>query len=111
MSLGTSSISLAVADIEASYAFYHKLGFEIKDGAIEQNWLILISGKTKIGLFQGMFPTNTITFNPLNARAIRKNIRDQGIPISFESGFDVAAGPCTISITDPDGNPILIDQH
>ncbi len=69
------------------------------------------NGETKIGLFQGFFPSNTITFNPENARPLFKNIKDVGIQVAFEMGIDKKEGPCTFSIVDPDGNAILIDQH
>jgi catechol 2,3-dioxygenase-like lactoylglutathione lyase family enzyme len=112
-SLGSYSISLNVKDISTSHAFYNKLGFTpIKGmGSIEQKWMILSNGETKIGLFQGMFPSNTITFNPNDGRSIYQSLKKEGIKPTFESGMDKAEGPCTFSITDPDGNPILIDQH
>ena len=111
--LGNYSISLNVKNISNSYSFYNKLGFEpIKGmGSINNKWMILTNGKTKIGLFQGMFPSNTLTFNPKDGRSIYKKLKNQGINPTFETGMDTKEGPCSFSITDPDGNPILIDQH
>lgn len=109
--LGTFSISLAVKNIKASYEFYQNFGFKKLDGAIEQNWLVLENGKAKIGLFQGMFPKNTITFNPEDARSIYKNLQQVGIEAGFSNGMENDNGPASFSITDPDGNPILVDQH
>jgi len=109
--LGIFSLSLNVKDIEKSYAFYKKLGFKSIDGAIEQKWLVLKNGTTKIGLFQGMFPNNMITFNPNDARTVYKDLQSKEVNINFSSGLDSQEGPVSFSITDPDGNPILIDQH
>ena len=109
--LTTYSVSLSVKDINASFEFYQKLGFKPMDGALEQNWIILTNGNTKIGLFQGMFPTNTITFNPLDARKVHNDLAEKGIDPVFTAGMENESGPCSFSITDPDGNPILIDQH
>jgi lactoylglutathione lyase len=122
MQLGNFSISLTVKDLAASRAFYEKLGFVQVGGNAEQNWLVLKSGNTKIGLFQGMFPRNMLTFNPgwddsANTLERFDDIRDlqsrliaQGItpePMADES----STGPAHFMLTDPDGNPILIDQH
>jgi catechol 2,3-dioxygenase-like lactoylglutathione lyase family enzyme len=109
--LGIFSLSLNVIDIEKSYEFYKKLGFKSIDGAIELKWLVLKNGTAKIGLFQGMFPNNMITFSPNDARALHKELQSQEININFSSGLDSQKGPASFSITDPDGNPILIDQH
>lgn len=112
--LGSFSISLAVKDIKASKAFYEKLGFEklLKDGGnVDQNWVIMTNGKSNIGLFQGLFPANTITFNPRDARSIYKDITQHGIKETYSMGLDKEEGPCSFSILDPDGNPILVDQH
>ncbi len=111
--MGKYSLSLSVKDIAASKNFYQKLGFEAVEGkgSVDQKWIILSNGETKIGLFQGMFPSNTITFNPLDGRTIHTNLKAKGIKPTFEMGFDKTEGPCTFSIADPDGNPILIDQH
>ncbi len=107
------SISLNVNDLKASIAFYEKLGFTPVDGlgSIEQRWVIISNGSSKMGLFQGFFPTNTITFNPTDARRIFKSLTEKGIEPVMQLGMDQENGPCTFSILDPDGNPILIDQH
>ncbi len=110
--LKTYSISLNVKDIKTSYEFYQKLGFETMiGGGLEQGWIIVENGHCKLGLFQGLFPKNTITFNPENGRQVLETLKSNGIEPSFTMGFDKEEGPCTISIVDPDGNPILIDQH
>lgn len=122
MQLGAFSLSLNVKDIHASKAFYEKIGFEAFSGDIDQNWLIMKNGKTVIGLFQGMFEKNMLTFNPgwdenaqnLEAfediRSIQKKLKAEGIP--FTTVVDETThGPASFSIEDPDGNPILFDQH
>ncbi len=111
--VGKFSISLAVKDLQLSMSFYKSLGFTQLEGAgsLDDNWIIMTNGGAKIGLFQGMFPTNTITFNPTDARAIKAHLQSEGIITTFETGFDKSKGPCTMALTDPDGNPILIDQH
>lgn len=122
MKLGAFSISLAVKDIAASRAFYEKLGFTIVGGDQSQNWLILRNGETKIGLFQGMFEQNCLTFNPGwdsdrntseqfdDVRTIQKALQDAGIELQETADPDTT-GPAYITMLDPDGNPILIDQH
>lgn len=112
-SVGNYSISLNVKDLSASLEFYQKLGFEAVEGTggIEQNWMMITNGTARIGLFQGMFPSNTITFNPSDGRAVYQSVKEQGIEPAFEMGMENTGGPCTFSISDPDGNPILIDQH
>lgn len=122
MHLGAFSISLAVKDIAASRAFYEKLGFSVFGGDQEQGWLIMKSGTTLIGLFQGMLARNTLTFNPgwdsdarqvpgfEHVRSIQRKLKEQGITLDREADGG-AAGPAYITLTDPDGNPILIDQH
>jgi predicted enzyme related to lactoylglutathione lyase len=109
MNLGTFSISLTVKDIKASQEFYEKLGFKKILGDESQNWLILESGEAKIGLFQGMFEQNLMTFNPRDARAIQRNLKAQGIvpTEADESG----TGPAHFTLADPDGNTLLFDQH
>lgn len=121
IALGAFSISLAVKDIHASREFYEKLGFAVTGGNIDQNWLILKNGEAVIGLFQGMFEKNIITFNPGwnqqaemldefdDVRVIEKHLADQGIPPA--DSIKSAEGPAHIVLSDPDGNPILIDQH
>jgi len=122
MKLGAFSLSLAVADLAASQAFYMALGFEVVGGAPEQNWLILRNGDTTLGLFEGMFPKNTITFNPGwdgqaqplsqfdDVRVIQAELEAKGLKLEsrVEEG---TSGPASILLMDPDGNPVLIDQH
>lgn len=123
MDLGNFSVSLAVKDIEASRAFYAKLGFEPVAGDAAQNWLIMQNpGRTTIGLFQGMFERNTMTFNPgwtsdmqdvepfTDVREIQRTLRERGIEFQL-SADESTTGPASLMITDPDGNPILVDQH
>ncbi len=120
MNLGAFSISLAVKDLTASRTFYEKLGFEVTGGDAEQNWLILRNGESTIGLFHGMFPNNTLTFNPGlrgsdmkrlgefdDVRDIAAGLRERGLE---PSTIETESGPAHITLTDPDGNPILIDQ-
>lgn len=123
MKLGAFSISLAVADIKASLAFYTKLGFEQTGGDIAQKWLILRNAdNVVIGLFQGMFDKNMLTFNPgwdqecqelaefEDVRRIQEALHESGVEL--DQTTDAAGeGPAHIALTDPDGNPILIDQH
>ncbi len=121
-SLGAFSVSLAVKDIEKSKNFYAVLGFEPVDGAEEQNWLILRNGIVTIGLFQGMFEGSLLTFNPgwdatansldefSDVRELQRNLKAQGIELATEAD-ESTAGPASITMTDPDGNVILIDQH
>jgi lactoylglutathione lyase len=122
MELGAFSISLTVKDIQASKEFYQKLGFEIMGGNQEQNWLILKNGTTIIGLFQGMFEKNILTFNPgwdhnaqnlenfTDVRDLQKELKARGISFSQEAD-ETSTGPASFTLTDPDDNPILIDQH
>lgn len=122
MELGAFSISLAVKDINASQEFYTKLGFKEVGGDISQNWLILRNGKHTIGLFQGMFEKNTLTFNPgwdsnaknLNSftdiRKLQERIKAQGLEFVSEADEN-STGPASFLLVDPDGNPILVDQH
>ena len=122
MELGAFSISLAVKDIEKSKIFYEKLGFKVFAGDQSQNWLIMKNGDHSIGLFQGMFETNILTFNPgwdkdcnklesfTDVRELHKKFKSEGIEISSES-ITNETGPSSFSVIDPDGNSILIDQH
>lgn len=122
MEIGAFSVSLAVKDLAASKSFYEKLGFEEAGGDAEQNWLILRNGGSVIGLFQGMFPDNIITFNPgwdqnaseLDAfddvREIQRALKEQGVDLISEAD-ESTTGPAGIMLSDPDGNQILIDQH
>jgi len=121
MELGAFSVSLNVKDIQASKDFYEKLGFSVLGGDLSQNWIILKNGNCAIGLFQGMFEKNILTFNPgwdQNANAIGpftdiRSIQDQlkAKGIVLDSEVETPEGPASIMLTDPDGNPILIDQH
>lgn len=122
MELGNFSLSLSVKDIEASRAFYEKLGFKIFGGDAGQGWLIMKSPSCIIGLFQGMFEKNTLTFNPgwdaegnklenfTDVREIQKALKADGIEILSEAD-ETSSGPASCMVMDPDGNPILIDQH
>lgn len=122
MDLGSFSVSLAVKDLAASKDFYQKLGFAVVGGDPAQNWLILKNGDHVIGLFEGMFEGNILTFNPgwdqdgqpldsfTDIRALQKELRSLGIPLTSEAD-EATTGPASITLTDPDGNQILIDQH
>lgn len=122
MELGAFSVSLAVKDIAASKSFYEKLGFTVMGGDQSQNWLILKNGSTVIGLFQGMFENNILTFNPgwdqnaqplasfADVREVQKSLDAHGIEITTRADPD-GAGPAHIVLTDPDGNVIMLDQH
>lgn len=122
MKLGSFSISLAVKDIQASRGFYTKLGFEEIGGNIDENWLILRNGDHVIGLFHGMFEKNMLTFNPgwdqqcanlesfTDVRDLQKELKSQGVEFATETD-ESAEGPGSFMIADPDGNPILFDQH
>jgi catechol 2,3-dioxygenase-like lactoylglutathione lyase family enzyme len=122
MELGAFSVSLAVKDITASRDFYEKLGFEFFGGDISQNWLILKNGDTVIGLFQGMFEKNILTFNPgwdqnaqkldtfTDIRELQRQLRERGIAFTSEADENTT-GPASFFVVDPDGNPILFDQH
>ncbi len=122
MKLGAFSVSLSVKDIHASKAFYEKLGFTEFGGNIEQNWLILKNEDKIIGLFQGMFENNILTFNPgwdqdaqnldefTDVRDIQKQLKADGIGLIREAD-ESTSGPASITLIDPDGNAILVDQH
>lgn len=122
MELGAFSISLAVRDIRASRDFYAKLGFEEIGGNADGNWLVLRNDDHVIGLFQDMFEKNMLTFNPgwnqrcenldtfTDVRELQRSLRAQGVEIGVEAD-ESGEGPASFMITDPDGNPILIDQH
>ena len=122
MDLGAFSVSLAVRDLAASRAFYERLGFEAFHGDAGQGWLMLKNRDTVIGLFQGMFERNILTFNPgwdqaaqpvdpfTDVREIQRRVRDGGL--AFEQEADESTtGPASFIVVDPDGNPILVDQH
>lgn len=122
MNLGAFSISLAVKDIQASKAFYEKLGFQVFGGDITQNWLILKNGDHIIGLFQGMFEGNILTFNPgwdqnaqqldayTDVRELQRQLKAQGVEFVSEAD-ESTTGPASFMVLDPDGNPVLVDQH
>ncbi len=123
MKLGAFSVSLAVKDLEASKSFYEKLGFSVFGGNAAQNWLIMKNGDHHIiGLFQGMFENNILTFNPgwdqnanklesfTDVRDLQRALKAQGIQMQTEADENTS-GPASFVIVDPDGNPILVDQH
>ena len=122
MELGNFSVSLAVKDIEASKLFYEKLGFTVFGGDQSQNWLIMKNADHVIGLFQGMFEENILTFNPgwdsdakqlenfTDVRILQRQLKDQGLVMLSEAD-ESSAGPGSFMIVDPDGNTILVDQH
>jgi len=122
MTIGAFSISLAVKDLSASRIFYEKLGFQIFGGDATQNWLILKNGDHTIGLFQGMFEKNMLTFNPgwdqdcnklesfMDIRVLQQKFKPAGLAIEGEAD-EQTTGPAYFMVTDPDGNQILFDQH
>ena len=122
MELGAFSISLTVKNLEASRDFYQKLGFTKFGGNASENWLILKNGDCVIGLFQGMFDRNMLTFNPgwdnsatklgsfTDVRDLQRQLKAAGLELSAEAD-DASTGPASFVIEDPDGNPILFDQH
>lgn len=122
MQLGNFSVSLAVKDLAVSRAFYEKLGFRVFGGDADKGWLILQNDTSTIGLFQGMFEKNILTFNPgwdrsatalpdfADVRDIQKQLRGQGVAFATEAD-ESSTGPASFVIMDPDGNPILVDQH
>lgn len=122
MQLGAFSISLAVKDIEASRKFYEKFGFKSFGGNAAQNWLILKNGDHIIGLFQGMFEKNILTFNPgwdqnaqpldafTDVRELQRQLKAQGVELQQEAN-ETTTGPASFIAVDPDGNPVLVDQH
>jgi catechol 2,3-dioxygenase-like lactoylglutathione lyase family enzyme len=122
MQLGAFSISLAVKDLDASRTFYEKFGFKVFGGDASKNWLILKNGDHVIGLFQGMFEKNILTFNPgwdsnaqrlsafTDVRDLQRQLKAQGVALQNEAD-ESTAGPASFVAVDPDGNPILVDQH
>jgi lactoylglutathione lyase len=122
MELGVFSLSLTVKDLEVSRAFYEKLGFTSFHGNAAQNWLILKNGDAVIGLFQGMFEKNMLTFNPgwdsnasplgsfTDVRDLQRSLKTQGVTLMTEAD-ESTRGPASFIVVDPDGNPILFDQH
>ena len=122
MQLGAFSISLSVKDLEASRKFYEKFGFKQLGGDPGQNWLILKNGDHVIGLFQGMFEKNMLTFNPgwdasaqklpqfTDVRELQKQLKAKGISLAVEAD-ETTTGPAHLVAIDPDGNPVMLDQH
>jgi len=122
MELGAFSVSLAVKDIEASKLFYQMLGFSVFAGDQSQNWLIMKNGDHAIGLFQGMFEKNILTFNPgwsseaqplsefTDIRELQRQLKDGGV-ILLSAADESTTGPASLMLVDPDGNMILLDQH
>jgi len=122
MVLGCFSVSLAVKDIEASRRFYEKLGFIVFTGDQSQHWLIMKNGETNVGLFQGMFDKNILTFNPgwsqeaqpleefTDVRELQRQLKTRGISMISEAD-ETSTGPASFMVVDPDGNTILVDQH
>ncbi len=122
MELGNFSVSLAVKDIEASKQFYQKLGFTVFGGDQSQGWLIMKNGEQNIGLFQGMFENNILTFNPgwtsdaqplsefTDVRELQRQLKASGVSMLAEAD-ETSTGPASFMIADPDGNTILVDQH
>ena len=122
MNLGAFSVSLAVKDLAASRDFYEKFGFEVVGGDASQNWLILRNGDHTIGLFQGMFERNILTFNPgwdkranpveefTDVRELQRRLKAEGVGFAAEADEE-SSGPASFVAIDPDGNPILVDQH
>ena len=120
LELGAFSVSLSVADLDASRGVYEKLGFEVTGGAAEHDYLILKNGETTIGLFHGMFEGNILTFNPglttrmerlesyTDVRTVQASLEDQGVRLQTRAEGE--AGPASITLSDPDGNAVLIDQ-
>lgn len=122
MILGAFSVSLTVKDIQTSKSFYEQLGFRVFGGDESQNWLIMKNGSCTIGLFQGMFDKNILTFNPgwdenatklesfTDVRELQRQLKANGIKIETEANEETS-GPASFVVVDPDGNPILVDQH
>lgn len=122
MELGAFSVSLAVRDLEASKLFYEDLGFRVFAGEQSQNWLIMKNGSHAIGLFQGMFDKNILTFNPgwnsdaqplkqfTDIRELQRQIKERGVKLISEAD-ESSTGPASFMLADPDGNTILVDQH
>ncbi len=122
MELGAFSISLTVKDLEASKSFYEKFGFKVFAGDAAQDWLILKNGDHAIGLFQGMFEKNILTFNPgwdanaqkldtfTDVRELQRRLKAQEVQLQEEAD-ESSTGPASFIAVDPDGNPILVDQH
>lgn len=122
LEFGNFSVSLAVKDIHASLAFYQKLDFKQVGGNLAQNWVVLQNGTARIGLFQGMFDKNILTFNPgwnkdketlanfQDVRELQRALKSRGLTLAPEADM-TTTGPAFFEVTDPDGNTLLVDQH
>ena len=122
MQLGAFSVSLTVKELEVSRIFYEKFGFEVFGGSAAKNYLIMKNGDTLIGLFHGMFRNNILTFNPgwdsnaqklskfTDVRELQRQLKASGVKLEAEAD-EKTSGPASLMVLDPDGNPILIDQH
>jgi predicted lactoylglutathione lyase len=122
LEFGNFSVSLAVKDIKASMAFYQKLDFKQVGGKLEQNWVVLQNGTARIGLFQGMFEKNILTFNPgwtkdketmtdfQDVRELQRTLKARGLTLAPEADV-TTTGPAYFEVSDPDGNTLLVDQH
>lgn len=122
MELGAFSVSLAVKNIETSKSFYEKFGFQVVGGNADQNWLIVRNGNHTIGLFQGMFEKNILTFNPgwdansgplesfTDIRELQRKLKSQNVLLENEAD-ESTTGPASFIAVDPDGNSIMVDQH
>jgi catechol 2,3-dioxygenase-like lactoylglutathione lyase family enzyme len=122
MELGNFSVSLAVTDIQASKAFYEKLDFKEVGRKLEENWIVLQNGNARIGLFQGMFDKNILTFNPgwgadkailrdfQDVRTLQRTLKARGLTLASEAD-ETTEGPASFMVIDPDGNALLVDQH
>ena len=122
MQLGAFSVSLAVKDIAASHAFYEKFGYKVFAGDAAKNWLILKNGESTIGLFHGMLERNSLTFNPgwasdtstlkdfTDVRELQRQLKAQGVQMTAEAD-ETTSGPAYFIAIDPDGNPLMFDQH
>jgi catechol 2,3-dioxygenase-like lactoylglutathione lyase family enzyme len=120
--LGAFSVSLTVRDLPTSRAFYEKLGFRVFHGQAEQGWLIMRNGSATVGLFQGMFERNILTFNPgwdadaqalesfVDVRVLQRQLEARGLALQSRAD-ETTTGPASLMLLDPDGNPILLDQH
>jgi len=109
MDLGCFSISLSVKDIKASHVFYKTLGFEVIDGSEDKHWLVMQNGDSKIGLFEGMFEGNMLTFNPPDVRAVQTALKTVGYGLEKEA--EAVVGPAHAAVKDPDGNVVMLDQY
>lgn len=122
MELGAFSVSLTVQDLQISKAFYEKLGFKVVGGEASENWLIMRNGDATLGLFQGMFDKNILTFNPgwdsnaakldsfTDVRDLQRMLVQRGVELQSQAD-EASTGPASFMVVDPDGNPILVDQH